>query len=179
MTPPDPIESPAWPLTPGQALLAAYVARLLGALSAASGNKERAAASLGMPVRRLNDHLSRLGLQEVQAEIWSRAERQPQRHSPLVTQPPVGTAHAIGRGTMKKPADTVTDTDTLYFARYGATQYDRDRATYEPAATLAAVTARCVADGTCAELMDVVGFGAGQVHADGAYKPSRSRYARS
>jgi hypothetical protein len=71
-----PVEAPAWPLTPGQELLARYVARLLGELVAQGGHKVRAAEALGMPVRRLDDHLARLGLQEVQAAIWSRAERQ-------------------------------------------------------------------------------------------------------
>lgn len=80
MNPPaEPVEPPAWPLTPGQQLLLAYVARLLGALALHGGNKLRAAEELGMPVRRLNDHLSRLGLQELQSAIWSRSDRQPKR----------------------------------------------------------------------------------------------------
>lgn len=80
MSPPfGPVEAPAWPLTPGQLLVIAYVARLFGALATHGGNKQRAAEELGMPVRRLNDHLSRLGLQELQSAIWSRSDRQPKR----------------------------------------------------------------------------------------------------
>ncbi len=70
-------------------------------------------------------------------------------------------------------------TATLYFARYGVTPYDRERATYEPAAPLAVIQAACVARGTNADLLDVVGFGAGQVHYTGRHVAQRARYAKA
>jgi hypothetical protein len=74
------------------ALYAEYVVAILSALRDARdelgepvpGNRERAAATLGIPVRTLSRHIDALGLadlcgSEAQSALWPRSGRQPRR----------------------------------------------------------------------------------------------------
>jgi hypothetical protein len=86
------VTPPRFPLDPAQAHAVAYAVSLLRALADARdesdnptpGNRERAAATLGMSVRTLSDHIARLGLDELcrsdgESALWPRAGRQPRR----------------------------------------------------------------------------------------------------
>lgn len=71
------------PSDEGKAYLA-YAAKILAALAAEGGARERAAARLGIPVRSLNRHIDQLGLGELcasdgESAIWPRSGRQPRR----------------------------------------------------------------------------------------------------
>lgn len=62
----------------------AYAAKILGALAAEGGARERAAVRLGIPVRSLNRHIDQLGLGELcasdgESAIWPRSGRQPKQ----------------------------------------------------------------------------------------------------
>lgn len=62
----------------------AYAAKILSALAAEGGARERAAARLGVPVRSLNRHIDQLGLGDLcasdgESAIWPRSGRQPRR----------------------------------------------------------------------------------------------------
>jgi len=66
----------------------AYAAKILSALAAEGGARERAAARLGIPVRSLNRHIDQLGLGELcasdgESAIWPRSGRQPKRDPQL------------------------------------------------------------------------------------------------
>jgi len=61
-----------------------YAAKILSALAAEGGARERAAVHLGVPVRTLNRHIDQLGLGELcasegESAIWPRSVRQPKR----------------------------------------------------------------------------------------------------
>jgi DNA-binding NtrC family response regulator len=70
---------PRFPLDPGQALAVAYAVGILRALADANGNTGAAAEALGMSRRTLDDHISRLGLRDLQSALWSRSDRQPKK----------------------------------------------------------------------------------------------------
>lgn len=68
-----------FPLSTGETAAVAYAVRILTALTAANGNTVAAAAALEMSRRTLDDHIARLGMRELQTELWSRSDRQPRR----------------------------------------------------------------------------------------------------
>ena len=70
---------PRFPLDPASTHAVSYVVAILRALHEASGNTEAAATALGMSRRTLDDHISRLGLRDLQSALWSRSVRQPRR----------------------------------------------------------------------------------------------------
>ena len=70
---------PRFPLGPDAAHALAYAVEILAALAAVNGNTSEAAEALGMSRRTLNDHVSRLGLRDLQSAIWSRSDRQPRK----------------------------------------------------------------------------------------------------
>lgn len=71
------------PSEEGKAYLA-YAAKILSALAAEGGARERAAERLGIPVRTLTRHIEQLSLAKLcasdgESAIWPRSGRQPQR----------------------------------------------------------------------------------------------------
>jgi DNA-binding NtrC family response regulator len=73
---------PRIPLDPGQQHAVAYAVHILQALATANGNTGAAAEALGVSRRTLDDHIARLGLRELQTELWSRSMRQTKRTTP-------------------------------------------------------------------------------------------------
>lgn len=83
---------PRMPPSTEGALYVEYAAAILRALAEATndageptpGNRERAAATLGIPVRTLSRHIDALGLgdlcgSDAQSALWPRGGRQPRR----------------------------------------------------------------------------------------------------
>lgn len=71
-----------FPLSPDEAAAAAYVVKIVDALTSARGNTETAAAQMKMKRRTLDHHIARLGLRSFQTYLWSRSERQATRKKP-------------------------------------------------------------------------------------------------